>query len=324
MKKYLEDLKNELKKRNVCDQEIEEILADHIEMIAEAIAEGLSEEEIQTKFGTPEKLASDIAEDTQKVDIEPTNHSSMTVLKTFPVPVEPLNVTVKLVSEDIRIETGKESEIVVYYEGKLKTDYYRCQLVGDELSLIRTKEADVRLFGGFRHEEVKFLVVLPKTASIKHLDHLSVSSDIALAGMKARSISVNSTSGDLDVENLATGDSKLSTVSGDITLHNVTAETFNLSVVSGDAKISSLSVKGEIRANTVSGDLEFDDTESKNAAFHTVSGDIVGTEFYPMTLSLSSVSGDINITNKDHSRRISVLNKHTVSGDINININTNR
>ena len=46
MKKYLEDLKQELLKKKLTNKEIEEILTDHEEMIQNAMDEGLSEDEI--------------------------------------------------------------------------------------------------------------------------------------------------------------------------------------------------------------------------------------------------------------------------------------
>ena len=67
MKKFLKDLENELKKMKINSNEIKEILADHEEMMNEALKEGLSEEELATKFGNPAKLAQDLFEDLEKV-----------------------------------------------------------------------------------------------------------------------------------------------------------------------------------------------------------------------------------------------------------------
>jgi len=61
MKKFLENLRTELKKKHINEGEIEEILRDHEEMIDEALAEGLSEEDITKKFGNPEQVAADIS-----------------------------------------------------------------------------------------------------------------------------------------------------------------------------------------------------------------------------------------------------------------------
>jgi len=57
MKKYLEDLRQELVKQKLTNKEIEEIMADHEEMIRTAMEEGLSEEEIKAKFGQPKQVA---------------------------------------------------------------------------------------------------------------------------------------------------------------------------------------------------------------------------------------------------------------------------
>ena len=44
------------------EKEIEEIIADHKEMISNAIDEGLSEEEIKAKFGKPSQVAEELAD----------------------------------------------------------------------------------------------------------------------------------------------------------------------------------------------------------------------------------------------------------------------
>ena len=41
MKKYLEDLKNELIQKNINDTDIKDIIKDHEEMIEEALADGI-------------------------------------------------------------------------------------------------------------------------------------------------------------------------------------------------------------------------------------------------------------------------------------------
>jgi DUF4097 and DUF4098 domain-containing protein YvlB len=111
---------------------------------------------------------------------------------------------------------------------------------------------------------------------------------------------------------------KLSTVSGDVKLEALSADSMNLSMVSGDLHLHNAIVSGELRVNTVSGDLRVGDVCAKDAILSTVSGDVNGTEFYPSTIRFSSVSGDVQIKNSDSSKKIEILSKKSVSGDIHI------
>ena len=57
MKIFLQNLEDELKKNNLNEEEINDIIADHSEMIESAISEGLSDEDLEQKFGNPKDLA---------------------------------------------------------------------------------------------------------------------------------------------------------------------------------------------------------------------------------------------------------------------------
>ena len=67
MKKFLKDLETELRKNKLSGAEIKEILADHEEMIQSAKNEGLTDEELEAKFGNPKKVAEELSQFTEKV-----------------------------------------------------------------------------------------------------------------------------------------------------------------------------------------------------------------------------------------------------------------
>ena len=69
MNKFLKDLEKELKKMKMSSKNIEEILNDHKEMMAEAVNEGLTDAELYEKFGNPEILARDLYEDEKEVKV---------------------------------------------------------------------------------------------------------------------------------------------------------------------------------------------------------------------------------------------------------------
>ncbi len=65
MKKFLKDLEKELKKLHMNNKDIAEIMADHKEMLEQALYDGLTDEEIEIKFGDPEKLAKELNGDSE-------------------------------------------------------------------------------------------------------------------------------------------------------------------------------------------------------------------------------------------------------------------
>lgn len=316
MKKYLEDLRSELKKWNVSDLEIADILHDHEEMIQEALAEGLSEADIEKKFGDPEKVAKAICDlGPEKGQNEDTQQQSdWTLFQAFSLSQNPIKINVRLVEEDIRFEQGDVEQLKILYQGRLIKDRYKVEFKNNELVFSRNNDLFL-----FSRNDTSFSIVVPKKAEISELNHHSVSSDVEIRKMSAKIVSVVSTSGDLNLSDLFAEEMKLSTVSGDIRISTMIADNLNLSVVSGDASLNNTIVNEEMRINSVSGDLSIKDGKVKDATLVTVNGDISGNEFYPETVSLSTVSGDITIQNTDYTRPIMIRKKSTVSGDIHIN-----
>jgi DUF4097 and DUF4098 domain-containing protein YvlB len=242
--------------------------------------------------------------------------SDGTLFQAFSISREPIKITVRLVEEDIRFERGDGDQIEILYKGKILKDRYKVEFKNNELTLSRNNEV---FFLGFSRVDTRFIIVVPKKVEILELNHHCVSSDVEISEMSAKIVSVISTSGDMDLSNLFGGEMKLSTVSGDIKMETIIADNLNLSVVSGDAFLKTTIINEELRINSVSGDLSIVDGKAKNATLVTVNGDISGKEFYPESVSLSTVSGDITIQNSDYSRPITIRKKSTVSGDININ-----
>jgi hypothetical protein len=64
--KYLEELKVLLSEYQISEDELEDILADYGEMIDDANAKGMSEEEIIKMIGTPSQVIKDLSEELQK------------------------------------------------------------------------------------------------------------------------------------------------------------------------------------------------------------------------------------------------------------------
>ncbi|MBU1093202.1 MAG: DUF4097 family beta strand repeat protein [Firmicutes bacterium] len=316
MKKYLEDLRQELQKQKLTSKEIEEIIADHEEMIRTAMEEGLSEEQIKAKFGQPKQVAEELADNNEDVVAEQDDNDDLVLWKTYQVEHDSLSVDVNLISEDITYQLSDSSEIKVYYEGKAKVEKYEISYEKNEFRLSAPKRLGFNFSFG-KGDDLRFVVELPKHVVVKELKHVTISSDSTFKNLKVNDLKVNTTSGDLVITHNQIEKFKLNSVSGDCSIEDSKIVEFNLSQVSGDTELDHVTISGNFKANTVSGDVELNDVTCEDFEMHAVSGDVDGKEFYPKKVTLKSVSGDVNIKNQEK-RYIEIVKKSTLSGEINI------
>ena len=312
MKKFLKNLEEELKKKNINDEEIKEILADHQEMIESAINEGLTDEELEAKFGNPEQVADELSQFTDK-EGEKVEIGNADII--FDGVTNDYEVEIGLLSEDIDIKIHDQEEIIIKPIGINDIDKYTIEFNNNKLLLKAPKRNGIVVF---RTRNRKFKLYLPVKYQISHFKTKSINGDVDVENIKVTEFEIGTNNGDLELKGLELSQFKASVINGDIDIHNVTCDEFHASMISGDAEVKNLDCKNDIFINTVSGDIDIIDSSCKEAVLKTVSGDLEGQEFYPETLSLSSVSGDISIKNKDKNKPIEIKRKKTVSGDVEI------
>lgn len=326
MNKFLKDLEKELKKLKVNAKEIEEILADHKEMMEAAKQEGLNEEEISNKFGDPVKVASELHEDAKgnpinfddiecsvKFDIE-----KFTLVKEFEDIPEDLEFKVSLVNDDYILCDYDGDKIKVYQLNVKEIDKYDIKIEKNLFTLQREKGI-MKFSMSFRNNNGIFLVLMPKGLKHKSFNYSTVSGEVAINNLVVESFKLKSTNGDIMLSNVNLGESKFNLVNGDVEIEGLKALSLEISLVNGDIEFTKGLIKKHIYFNSVSGDVELRDVECDTAAFKTVSGDVEGVNFYVNEIQYKSVSGDLEIHNEDKSREINVISKKTVSGDVNIN-----
>lgn len=324
MKKYLKDLEAELKKLKISDAEVQEILADHREMIEAAQADGISDEELVEKFGEPKAVAQELKSDVLEAKSQKSEPvvgegelEGYELFKTFPVIDEVKEVQIKLVSEDLVYFPYDGTSIQVYAKKLKKPDNYKVTFEEGVFVLKRLSSKSFGLFGG--NSSPDFGVMVPFELYYDNFDVASVSGDYKLDSINTKSFSANSTSGDYELSNLKVTEAKFRTVSGDIEVSGLNGEEVQVSLVSGDLELENARVEKELNVNTVSGDVDVDNFFGEHIAFKSVSGDLSGKEAYPNSVDLKSVSGDIKISNSNKSHKIDVKYKKSISGDIRIN-----
>ena len=316
MKKFLDDLRTELKKLNFSKEEIEEIISDHQEMIESAQEQGVTDEELHSKFGDPEKLAQDLKENTATYTVEEggTKVEDYTLFKAFPVSNKAFDVVIGLVSEDVRYEIHDQDTIEVHYKKIDDIDEYLIDFDGSTFTLKR--EHKTNKFS-FSKESGKFVVRVPEGIQSQSFAVKTVSADGKFEGIASETLEIKATSGDMKLNGAVAKVAKFTTVSGDVHVKNGTFDSFDVSMVSGDTSLQDVAISGDLGANTVSGDLKLENVKCANFTLKTVSGDCKGNEFYPQTVSLGSVSGDIKIENEVNTE-IKVLKQKSLSGKVKI------
>ena len=328
MKKFLKDLERELKMLIMDNNEIEEILEDHKEMIEAAKNDGLDEKQIEEKFGNPKNVAKQIFEDTKKqvkkqrpnsakvdscVDDDENDYD---LVKSFPVLSGKLSINIGLVSDNLNITTYEGESIQVYQRDIKKIEDYDISFDNNEFILKKGKSS-IKLFS-FSRDNGDFLVLIPNNVEISKFDYKNVSGDTNINGIISEQYKIKTTSGDVNATNTKSKDMKFSTVSGDMEIAKIEAESLEVSTVSGDFEIEKGNIEGTVYFHTVSGDIELLEVECSEATLKSVSGDLKAKEFYPNQVSLKSVSGDIKIENQDKTREVIIVSQKTLSGEIKI------
>jgi DUF4097 and DUF4098 domain-containing protein YvlB len=132
---------------------------------------------------------------------------------------------------------------------------------------------------------------IPEKASI---EAESVSADISVSGSSGDSITLNTVSGDLELE-ASPARIELASVSGDIELDGQVMRTA-VESVSGD--ITVVGVAGETNVSTVSGDVSLEAGDISRGRFESVSGELTLELAIEDggRLNCDSMSGDLNLS----------------------------
>ncbi|MDV4152008.1 DUF4097 family beta strand repeat-containing protein [Clostridium sp. AL.422] len=155
-------------------------------------------------------------------------------------------------------------------------------------------------------------IEIPDNFSFRKAELLSTSGDISFMSNTSELLSVNSTSGDINLKNSEDGSIMAESTSGEITVADMSTSEMNIKTTSGDINIKN-SERGSIMAESTSGDIIVSDTSPYELYLKTTSGDIE-TNFVKVNdiAVLESNSGDIEIDKSDATS----FNVKTKSGDV--------
>jgi len=323
MKNFIEDLKKELSKRNIAPDAIEDIMNDHEDMIKEALEDGLNEEDLVKRFGTPEHIAETLASEEEIVEEKNSQDEEKEVEKdqTFAYDLDQneISIQIELTNEDIAIKSSEKAKLIVDIHNADNLKDYVVEFHDHTLNITRKKQNKMFSYFTSKAKNTNIVIYVPKDIVIKSLIDKHTNGDLKLKQLKTRHISLNLVNGDIDMDEIISEGLKFHIVNGDIELNKVKANTLYSSQVSGDLEITNSVIDGDLEVRTVSGDIELEEVTCDMFEVDSVSGDIDGKEFYPKMIRFKSISGDLNIKNKEK-KEIKIIKKSTLSGGINIDL----
>lgn len=317
MKKFLKDLETELKTNDINTDEIKDIIADHQEMILQALAEGISEEDLPLRFGEPKQIADELAQDLKQENTS--DKQNLQKHLTFQISEEALDIDVDLISEDISFETSSDNLVHVYSKKDMMTNIYEIRYDNKCLMLTRKDLKQKETYTIQKEVSNNFRVFLPKHTKINIVSIKLVNGDLSYKNIGSDEIKLNNISGDIDVEAVKANKARIHSVSGDIQLQDFNVEELTISVVSGDVKMSELTVKNKLVLHTVNGDYDVKNATCDTLDLQTVSGDLKGNDLTTKKITYKTISGDIHIKNKVN-QHIEIIKRSSISGKINIEV----
>lgn len=214
--------------------------------------------------------------------------------ETFETP-GPLQLTIRVPSGDIDLETAEGTETVVEVSGSPELEEEaRIEIHpkrdGHEVSVIIEKRSG--LFRAFR-EDVRIRVTSPPGADV---EVSTASADVDARGAFGDA-QINTASGDVEFEHVG-GEAQVNSASGDVKLVRVDGP-LTVNTASGDLEVGRLQGDGKVRA--ASGDVSIDEADS-SLKVQTASGDVEIESVREGDVVLQTASGDIEVGIKQGSK----------------------
>ena len=146
----------------------------------------------------------------------------------------------------------------------------------------------------------------------------STSGDVSILSSNAKSkIYSKSTSGNVNISNITAGEMYAKCTSGDINIQNTKADDIAVKSTSGDMQLKNVISNMDLRAESVSGDIELYRCDGNALDLSTVSGDVEGSIITEKAFIANTVSGEIDIPACTADSKCII---NTTSGDIDIDI----
>lgn len=215
---------------------------------------------------------------------------------------------------DVNIITENRNDIKIRYNGHLRANYIpelETDKSGNTLRIYfkRNKTSSYTVTSS----NVKLDVYIPNTYK-DNIDIISSSGDVYISNMELSQLDLSASSGYITVDNITTDSLYTQTSSGDQIIKNVTSMKSNLNASSGTLEVSNY--KGDLYANTSSGDMKFDYSTFDNSIIANASSgeiEIILPNDSQFNLNANTSSGQIKV---DFPIKISRKDDDSLSGTV--------
>lgn len=247
------------------------------------------------------------------------------------------NISINVETTDILFEPsdGKECK-VVYYDSE-KAEY--SVKVSEDTLVIKTSDDSkwyerIALFASsgpkmtvyLPEKEYKSLTVSSNTAdadipgsfTFETVQLIGDTSDFKCSARVTESLTVKTSTGDIDIASPEAGRTEIAATTGDIKINGVKAKSdMSINTSTGDIKLTDTVISNSLSIESTTGDVRFDGSDAGTITVKTTTGDVEGTLLSDKVFVTSTSTGDVKVPSSDMGGKCEIT---TTTGDINIKI----
>ncbi|HEU4965674.1 MAG TPA: DUF4097 family beta strand repeat-containing protein [Bacilli bacterium] len=206
-------------------------------------------------------------------------------------------LAIEVSSTDVHLVKATDGKISAHFYGKGKEDFYQliAEQSGDEVR-VRIDRPKMQWFGGWGTTSLNLDIALPE----QEYDQLTLnasSGDVDLGSLVAGDVKVDLSSGSLQLADWKGDTMSVESSSGEIVLHHLTAsDAIDVKASSGHIKLDGVKTK-HLQAGASSGSVELSGVEAEEFDAETSSGDIHfdATSTMPKRIAVDASSGEVEL-----------------------------
>lgn len=221
-----------------------------------------------------------------------------------------------------RTDTRKWYDCIGIYWGEMELTVYVPESTYESLYL-KSASGDVTVPSGFHFAEAEVYSTSGEVCFTGRVDGAltlkTVSGGIAARSIMAGELSVQSTSGEIEITSAeVSGAVSLKSVSGDVSMEHVDGDSLFIHTTSGDIELEDMLIAKHSELESVSGEIEFTGMDGASLWIKSVSGDVEGTLLSGKLFIAHTTSGNVRMPDPEVSAGKCEIT--TTSGDISISV----
>ena len=128
-------------------------------------------------------------------------------------------------------------------------------------------------------------------------------------------VTIRTTTGDVEADMLCGKDIDISVTTGDVELENIHCDNLTTTGSTGDVELTNVRVKENLTVERSTGDVEFEDSDGKNIVVNVDTGDISGNFLTGKIFDVETDTGDVEVPRSQGYGKCTI---RTSTGDVEI------